>query len=55
MTLRVCRPVKGIQGLTREIIVALVANLESRELRRSEGEARGLPPENRRASTIDDV
>ena len=46
---------KGIQGLTREIIVALVANLESRELRRSEGEARGLPSENPRASTTEDV
>ena len=46
---------KGIQGLTREIIVALVANLERRELRRSEGETRGLTPENPRASTTDDV
>ena len=55
ITLHVCRPVKGIQGLTREIIVALVANLESRKLRRSEGEARGLPPENPRASTTDNV
>lgn len=49
------RPIKGIQGLTREIIVALIANLESREHRRAEGEARGLAPENPRASTTDDV
>jgi len=35
--------------------VALVANIESREQRRVEGLARGLPPENPRASTTDDV
>lgn len=49
------RPIKGIQGPTRETIVALVANIESREHRRAEGKARGLPPENPRASTTDDV
>jgi hypothetical protein len=26
-----CRPIKGIQGLTREVIVALIANLESQK------------------------
>jgi hypothetical protein len=49
------RPLKGICGFTREIIVGLVANIESRELRRSEGAAAGLPPEHPRASSTDDV
>ena len=35
--------------------MALVANIESKEQRRVEGEGRGLPPENPRASTTDDV
>lgn len=50
-----CRPLKGICGFTREILVGLVANLESRELRRRENLARKLPPEHPRASSTDDV
>lgn len=41
--------------MTRELIVGLVANLESRELRRTEYACRGLPPEHPRASSTDDV
>ena len=50
-----CRPLKGICGFTREILVGLVANLESRELRRRENLARKLPPEHPRSSSTDDV
>ena len=41
--------------MTREVIVALVANIESLELRRSECRTRGLPPEHPRASATDDL
>ncbi|XP_028416819.1 uncharacterized protein LOC114541027 [Dendronephthya gigantea] len=53
--LDVNRPIKGICGLTRELIVGLTANLESRELRRIEYIKRGLRPEHPRASSSDDV
>ncbi|CAB4027056.1 Hypothetical predicted protein, partial [Paramuricea clavata] len=46
------RPVKGICGLTREVIVSLLANLESRELRRIEYIQRNIKP---RSSSTDDV
>ena len=49
------RPVKGICGLTREVVVGLVANLESRHLRRIENAQRGLQPEHARSSSTDDV
>lgn len=49
------RPIKGICGLTPEAVVCLVANLESRELRRVEYNQRGLPFEHPRASATDDV
>ena len=54
-TLDVLRPIKGIQGFTREIVVALIANCESMELRRREYATRGIPPEHPRASSTDDV
>jgi hypothetical protein len=47
--------VKGICGLTREVIVGLVANLESRELRRIEYIQRNIKPEHPRSSSTDDV
>ena len=46
---------KGIFGLTREVIVGLVANLESRELRRIEHIQRNIKPEHPRSSSTDDV
>ena len=49
------RPIKGICGLTREIIVGLVANLETRQQCREEYSERDLPPEHPRASPTDDV
>ena len=54
-TIDILRPIKGIQGFTREIVVALVANCESLELRREEYQHRGLSPEHPRASSTDDV
>ena len=41
--------------MTREIIVGLVANLETRQQRREEYIERDLPPEHPRASSTDDV
>ena len=49
------RPIKGVCGLTPEAVVGLVANLETRELRRVEYKQRGLPFEHPRASATDDV
>ncbi|CAB3983365.1 Hypothetical predicted protein [Paramuricea clavata] len=49
------RSIKGICGFTRELIVGLIANLESREIRRREYLKRSLPPEHPRASSSDDV
>lgn len=49
------RSLKGICGLTREVIVGLVANLEGIEIRRMEYIQRELPPEHPRASSTDDV
>ena len=43
------RPIKGIQGMNREVIVVLTTNLESQEFRCHYGEERGLPPEHPRA------
>ena len=49
------RPIKKIQGFTREIIVAVTTNIESQEFRRCYGEEKGLPPEHPRAGSTDDV
>ena len=49
------KPIKGICGLTPEAIIGLVANLESRELRRVEYKQRVLPFEHPRASATDYV
>jgi len=49
------RPIKGIQGFTREVVVALIANIETQEHRRQDGVRRALPPEHPRASSTDDV
>ncbi|XP_035694410.1 uncharacterized protein LOC118428452 [Branchiostoma floridae] len=53
--LDVNRPIKGIQGLTREVVVALLCNIESQEQRRHMTTTHGLPPEHPRAGTSDDV
>ena len=42
-------------GFTRETVIALTTNIESMEWKRRENVESGLPPENPRASTTDDV
>ena len=44
---------KGICGLTREVVIGLVANLESRSLRRVENVQRGIQSEHPRSSSTD--
>ena len=41
--------------MTQEAVIGLIANLESREIRRVEYQERGLPFEHPRASSTDDV
>ena len=43
------RKINNICGLTQETIIGLIANVESRELRRIEYRNRKLPPEHPRA------
>ena len=50
-----CRKVNNIRGFSRETLIALVANIESREWRRNFNIINGIPPEHPRASTTDDV
>ncbi|XP_065892094.1 uncharacterized protein [Dysidea avara] len=53
--LEVNRKVNNIRGFSRETLIALVANIESREWRRNFNIINGIPPEHPRASTTDDV
>ena len=50
-----CREIAGVRGLTREVVNALCANIESREWRRIFLQSHGLPPANPRSATSDDV
>lgn len=45
----------NVLGFTRETVIALTTNIESMEWKRRENVRFGLPPENPRASTTDDV
>ena len=49
------RSLHGVRGLTRESLIALTTNIESREWRRRELVNAGVHPEHPRASTTDDV
>ena len=49
------RPISGVCGFTRETLHALIADIEGREWRRKNNEQKGIPLENPRASTTDDV
>ena len=49
------RPINDVRGLTRETLIGLVADLETRQWRRSFLLAHNLPPEHPRSSTTDDV
>ena len=49
------RDISNVRGVTRETLVALTTNVESREQRRCYIVNNGLPQEHPRASTTDDV
>ena len=51
----ILRPVKGVLGFTRETVVALTTDIESREWKRREYANTGHMQEHPRASTTDDV
>ena len=51
----VYRPVVGVRGLTRETLVAITGDIYTRNIRQEYNSSQGLPPENPRASTTDDV
>ncbi|XP_065887166.1 uncharacterized protein [Dysidea avara] len=53
--LEVNRSIAGVRGFSRETIIALAANIESREWRCKYLAANNEPPEHPRASTTDDV
>ena len=53
--LAVVRDLHGVRGLTRETLIALTTNIESREWRRREIVNAETPHEHPRASTTDDV
>jgi len=50
-----CRSVNNVQGFSRETLVALTTNIESREWRRRFCSRNDLPSEHPRASSTDDV
>ena len=50
-----CRDVRNVCGLTREVLYALIADIETREWRRREIAQNSLEPEHPRASNTDDV
>ena len=49
------RSVTGVQGFSRETLVALFANIKSRQWRCAYNAKDGILPEHPRASTTDDV
>ena len=49
------RSITGVQGFSRETLVALFANIESRQWRRAYNAKDDMLPEHPRASTTDDV
>ena len=49
------RPIGGIQGFTRETVIAESTNIEGREFHRRKIAELGGTPDNPRASTTDDV
>jgi len=51
----VFRSIAGVRGFSRETLIALIANIESREWRCDYIIKQGLPPEHPRASTTDNV
>ena len=44
-----------IRGLTRECLIALIADIETRNYRQEFNSRHGIPPEHPRSSTTDDI
>ena len=49
------RSVSGIRGLTRECLIALMADIETRNYRQEFNSRPGIPPEHPQSSTTDDI
>ena len=49
------RPITGVRGFSRETLIALAANIESRKWRNHYTTSNNLPLEHPRASSTDDV
>lgn len=49
------RDVSRVQGFTKEVLVALIADIETRNWRDSFNAEHGIPPEHPRSSTTDDI
>ena len=49
------REVTGIKGFTREVLIALAADIESREWRSQHNHRLGIPAPHPRSCTTDDV
>ena len=49
------RDVSRIQGFTKEVLVALIADIETRNWRDSFNAKHGIPSEHPRSSTTDDI
>ena len=55
MAIYAYRDISGIKGFTREVLIALCADIESREWRYKVNSAQGIPPPHARSCTTDDV
>lgn len=51
----ICRPINNVRGFTRETLIALAADLESRMCRHKFCLSNNIPVEHPRSSTTDDV
>lgn len=49
------RPLNDVRGFTRETLIALAADIETRQWRRGFNLMNGIPVEHPRSSTTDDV
>ncbi|XP_077869194.1 uncharacterized protein LOC144360307 [Saccoglossus kowalevskii] len=54
-TIDVNRPLKGVKGLSRESLIAIVTNIESQEFRRRQICSDNFQAEHPRAGTTDDI
>ena len=49
------RDISCVRGFTRQVLIGVITDIESREQKRIWNANNGIPPENPRASTTDDV